>query len=177
MAKLAIETIEVSALIKRPKHLEAMGLLTVEITHMERAISDLFSTVMGIHFFLAETIYFTANSAIARMDIVGNAAPMVLSGLPADLKKVQKLIGRAKATMGKRHAVIHSFWMLSDQGEHLTREKLGEFKNRRIKVVALAELEDEIERTQRLTNDINQFCVDFRNAHPREITRLREYWN
>ncbi len=43
------------------------------------------------------------------MDIVRNAAQMVLIVLPDELKAVNKLIDRAKAVMGKRHAVIHYF--------------------------------------------------------------------
>jgi hypothetical protein len=35
-----IQQVEVTALIHRPRHLEAMGVLTVEITHMERALTD-----------------------------------------------------------------------------------------------------------------------------------------
>lgn len=104
-AKATIETMDVTALIKRPRHLEAIGTLTVEITHMERAISELFGVIMGIHFFLGEAIYFTVNSGIARMDIVRNIAPMVLFKFPEDLKKVNKLLEKAKAVMGKRHAV------------------------------------------------------------------------
>jgi len=84
--KPVIETMDVTALIKRPRHLEAIGTLTVEITHMERAMSELFGVIMGIPFFLGEAIYFTVNSGIARMDIVRNAADMVLCSLPDDLR-------------------------------------------------------------------------------------------
>jgi hypothetical protein len=81
MAKSESEPLEFTALVQRPQHLQAIGMLTVEITHMERAVSELFGTIMGVHFFLGEAIYFTVNFAIARMDIVRNAAQMVLVSL------------------------------------------------------------------------------------------------
>jgi hypothetical protein len=171
-----IETMDVTALTMRPKHLEAIGTLTVEITHMERSISELFGVIMGIHFFLGETIYFTVNSAIARMDIVKNAAPMVLTKFPEDLKKVEKFIERAKAAMGKRHAIIHSFWTLAEHGEDIRREKLGEFKRARIATVTLTDLNQQIEDVQRLTNEVYLFCRAFQMAHPKDIGTLRDYW-
>jgi hypothetical protein len=171
-----IETMDVTALTRRPQHLEAIGTLTVEITHMERAVSELFGVILGMHFFLGEAIYFTLNSGIARMDLVKNTAPLVLSKSLDEQKKVEKFIERAKAVMGKRHAVIHSFWTLAEHGEDIRREKLGEFKKARIAVVTLAELRQQIEDVQRLTNEIYAFCNAFRKAHPKDIGPLREYW-
>ncbi len=46
------EPLPFTALVRRPQHLQAIGMLTVEITHMERAMSELFGTIMGIHPFL-----------------------------------------------------------------------------------------------------------------------------
>jgi hypothetical protein len=175
--KPVIETMDVTALIKRPRHLEAIGTLTVEITHMERAMSELFGVIMGIPFFLGEAIYFTVNSGIARMDIVKNATDMVLCSLPDDLKKVNKFIERAKAAMGKRHAVIHSFWMLAENGEDIRREKLGEFRQGRIAVVSLADLERQIDAVQRITNEIARFCGHFTSAHPKDTGSLQTYWD
>ncbi len=171
-----IESLDVTALVARPRHLVAIGTLTVEITHLERAISEMFSAIMGIHFFLGEAIYFTVNSGIARMDIVRNAAPLVLFKFPDDLKTVNKFIERAKAVMGKRHAVIHSFWMLSEKGEDIAREKLGEFRNTIMTVVTLTELNNQIEDVQRLTNEIYGYCNQFKKDHPKKIGALKDYW-
>lgn len=173
-----IESMDVTALIKRPKHLQAIGTLTVEITHMERAISEMFGVIMGIHFLLGEAIYFTVNSGIARMDIVRNIAPMVLGSLPEDFRSVEKFLGRAKAAMGKRHAVIHSFWMLAERGDDIYREKLGEFRKGRVAVVTLSELEQQIEDVQRITNEVYRFCTEFRKTHPEHTPpRLGDYWS
>lgn len=176
MAKSESEPLEFTALVQRPKHLQAIGMLTVEITHMERAVSELFGTIMGVHFFLGEAIYFTVNSAIARMDIVRNAAQMVLVSLPDELKAVNKLVDRARAVMGKRHAIIHHFWMLDISSKDIRSEKLGEFKNKRISVVTLTELRQQIRDCRKLTNDIYNYCGSFKDEHPREITTLNNYW-
>jgi hypothetical protein len=171
-----IQQVEVTALIRRPRHLEAMGVLTVEITHMERAISELLGIILGTHFAIGEVLYFTVNSGIARMDIVRNVAPLVLNKLPNDLKKVNKLIDRAKAVMGKRHAIIHSFWMLGENDDDIRREKLGEYRNKRIAVVSLTELKQQISDVQKLTNELYEFCGKFEAAHPRKVNALKDYW-
>jgi hypothetical protein len=61
---VVVETMDVTALIKGQRYLEAIGTLTVEITHMERAMSELFGVIIGIHFFLGEAIYFTVDTPI-----------------------------------------------------------------------------------------------------------------
>jgi hypothetical protein len=178
MAKVPVEEeqLDISALVDRPEHLEAIGLLTVEITHMERAVSELFASIMGIHFFLAEAIYFTVNSGIARMDIVRNAAHIVLSALPQDLKRTLKFLDRAKTAMGKRHAIIHSFWMLNPDNNDIRREKLGEFRNKRVAVVTLTELRQQIRDVQKITNETYNYCYEFQAAHPGKVGALRDYW-
>jgi hypothetical protein len=110
------------------------------------------------------------------MDIVRNSAELVLHSLPGDLKQVIKFIDRAKSSMGKRHAIIHSFWMLAENGEDIYREKLGEFLRTRTAVVSLSDLERQIETVQTLTNDIYKYCGRFRTAHPKEIGTLGTYW-
>jgi hypothetical protein len=142
--KPKIEQFDVTALIHRPRHLEAMGMLTVEITHMERAVAEMLGIIMGTHFAIAEVIYFTVNSGIARMDIVRNIASLVLATLPKDLKKANNLIERAKAVMGKRHAIIHSFWMIGENEDAIRREKLGEYRNSRIAVASLSDLRQQV---------------------------------
>jgi len=43
-------------------------------------------------------------------------------------------------------------------------------------VVTLTELNKQIEDVQRLTNEIYEYCGQFRVAHPKDIGRLRDYW-
>jgi hypothetical protein len=173
----ADEVMDISALIQKPEHVHAIGMLTVEITHMERALAEMFTTIVGISFVLGETIYFTVNSGIARMDIVKNVAPLVLGQLPKDLQTVNKLIERAKAAMGKRHAVIHSFWMLSENGEDIRRQKFGDYIKGPIATVSLEDLNSQVEQVQRLTNDICEFCGVFKHDHPRDIGPPRTYYD
>jgi hypothetical protein len=166
-----------TALIHRPKHVQAIGILGVEIAHMERALSDLFRAITDIHFLVAESIFFTSNSSIARMDIISNVAPLVLSQFPAKVKRINRLIERAKSAMGKRHDVIHAFWFLAEKGEDIRAEKLGAF---RYKTYTLKQLEEQIENIRSLIEDISRFCAQFREDHPgpaRTRQSLREYWS
>jgi hypothetical protein len=171
-----IEQLDITALTHRPAHLEAMGTFAVEITHMERALSEMLGIIMGTHFAVAEVIYFTVNSAIGRMDIVRNIAELVLVSLPKDRKKVISLVERGKAVMGRRHAVIHSFWMLGDTPDAIRSEKLGEFRNKRIGVLSLKDLKQQVRSVQVLTNEIYAFCREFGSAHPSKVDTLRDYW-
>jgi hypothetical protein len=173
---LGVETMT-TALVRRPKHVRAIGILSIEIAHMERALSDLFRAITDIHFLVAESIFFTSNSSIARMDIISNVAPLVLTQFPAKIKRINRLIARAKSAMGKRHDIIHAFWFLDEKGEDIRAEKLGAF---RYKTYTLQQLESQIEDIRSLTEDISQFCAQFREDHPGPASTggsLREYWS
>ena len=139
-----------TALIRRPKHVQAIGILSVEIAHMERALAELFRTITDTHFLLAETIFFSSNSSIARMDLIINAASMVLVAFPAKIKRVNRLVSRAKAVMGKRHDIVHAFWFLAEKGDDIRAEKLGAF---RYKTCTLEQLEKQIEDVRELSED------------------------
>jgi hypothetical protein len=167
------DTPYVSALINRPKHLQAIGLLSVEIARLERSIGELLGTILGMHVLVAEAIYFTPNANIARMDIVSNVAPLVLNKYPRKVKRINRFIQRAKAVMGKRHEIIHAFWVLAESGENIRREKMGAM---RVHTVTLTDLESQVLDAQKLTFEIERFCAAFRDELPKQIGPLKEYW-
>jgi hypothetical protein len=72
--------------------------------------------------------------------------------------------------------VIHYFWMLDIESEDIRAEKLGEFRNKRISVVTLKELEQQIQDCRRVTDDIYNYCGTFKKAHPRDVGTLGNYW-
>ena len=168
-----LNDLQVTALVQRPKHAQAIGILTIEISRLERSISELLGTILGMHFLLAEAIYFTPNSNIARMDIISNVAPLALNQHPKKVKRINRFNERAKAAMGKRHQIIHYFWTLSETGDDIRGEKMGGF---RLKTFSLKQLEAQILDVQKLTTEIYKYCHGFRDEHPKDIRPLREYW-
>jgi hypothetical protein len=154
---MAEDEIEVSALIDRPEHVHAIGMLTVEISNLERYLSDLFGAMLGIHALIAETIYFTPKAAMARMDVISNVASLCLQPFPKHLKAVNRIIERAKAAMGKRHRLIHDAWVLSEDGNEVARIESPFLQAP--KTVTLAELRQTVEQIQKLNNNVNALRV------------------
>lgn len=80
-----------------PAHLQAIGLISVEISSMEVMLGDL---------------YFTPKAAIARIDVLVNVVECnTFDAHPAIRAKALSLAKRAKAAMGKRHDIIHAHWV------------------------------------------------------------------
>jgi hypothetical protein len=155
------DEIEVSALIERPAHVHAIGMLTVEISNLERYLSDLFGEILGIHFAIAATIYFTPKAAMARMDVISNVTSLCLEPFPKYIKAVNRVIERAKMVMGKRHRLIHDAWVLSEDGDEVARIE-GAFLQAP-KTVTLAELRQTVEQIQKLNNDVRSLWAKIRN--------------
>lgn len=163
-----------SALINKPEHLAAIGLVSVEIAHLEEAMASLFRAISGVHWLIADAIYYTPNAAMARMDIVSNVAPLTLHAHKRHLCKVNRFIERAKAAMGKRHQIMHSLWTLSDDMENLYRLKLPTFNGRT--EVTLKDLRSIALQIQTLNTEISDFTGKLLKELPRDEVPLREYW-
>jgi hypothetical protein len=102
---------------------------------------------------------------------------MVLVAFPAKIKRVNRLVSRAKAVMGKRHDIVHAFWFLAEKGDDIRAEKLGAF---RYKTYTLEQLEKQIEDVRELSEDIREFCSDFKREHPgpaKTRESLSKYWS
>lgn len=167
------ELIFETALVGKPKYLQAIGLLSVEIAHLERALAEMLASIMGAHWLVADAIFFASNSSIARMDIIARVAPLVLASLPSELKKVEAFLKRAKAVMGKRHDVVHAYWSLAERGKHVDRMKLGGYSR---KPVTLTELKTMVRDVQRLYSEIIRYNTTFQARHPKDIPSMAEYW-
>lgn len=163
-----------SALINKPEHLAAIGLVSVEIAHLEEAMASLFSAISGVHWLVANAIYYTPNAAMARMDIISNVAPLTLHAHKRHLDKVNRFIERAKAAMGKRHQIMHSLWTLSEDRENLYRLKLPTFNGRT--EVTLKDLHSTALQIQTLSTEISIFTGKLLKELPRDQPPLREYW-
>jgi len=85
-----------SALVGKRKYLQAIGLLSVEIAMLERALGELLATILGTHWLIADAVFFASNSSIARLEIISRVSRLVLCGLPKDLKRVEGFLKRAK---------------------------------------------------------------------------------
>jgi hypothetical protein len=107
-------------------------MISVENGNLEHALCGLFSQVCSISVRVGYAIYLTPKSALVRIEILQNAARAMLgSADPAEtdeikktrrlaLSKTLKIAMRAKALIGKRHAIIHDSWGVSQDG-HVVR--------------------------------------------------------
>jgi hypothetical protein len=103
-----------SSLEKRPKFVTAIGMISVENASLEVLLAELLAALLGIHGDLGILIYFTPRAAIPRLDTIANVLEPSIGGYPTIAAKVRGVIKRAKNAIGKRHAVVHALWTLSD---------------------------------------------------------------
>lgn len=95
-----------------PAHLQAIGLISVEISSMEVMLGDLLGALLNLSPDESHLIYFTPKAAIARIDVLVNVVECnTFDAHPAIRAKALSLAKRAKAAMGKRHDIIHAHWV------------------------------------------------------------------
>ncbi|WP_439573494.1 hypothetical protein [Phreatobacter sp.] len=105
-----------SPLIEHPEHLQAIGELSVEMSNLELAYSNLLSLLLDINPSVAEAIYFTPKASIPRLDVIANVAACLF---PDDKHEhrviIAKFVGRGRAAFGRRHDIIHHHWGVSSE--------------------------------------------------------------
>lgn len=101
-----------SPMVHFPAHLQAIGLISVEISSMEVMLGDLLGALLNLSPDESHLIYFTPRAAIARIDVLVNVAICnTFDAHPVIRAKAVSLAKRAKAVMGKRHDIIHAHWV------------------------------------------------------------------
>jgi hypothetical protein len=103
-----------SPLEKHSKHVRAIGMITVENSSLEALLADLLAVVIGVHPDLGVALFYSPKSAIARLDLITNALAVVYHDGDPVRVKIESIIGRSRAVMGRRHDIIHSLWAINE---------------------------------------------------------------
>jgi hypothetical protein len=99
-----------TVLVDHPQYLTAIGLITVEMSNLELALGEMLGALLHIDRTISRTIYLTPQSSFGRFQVLDNAVAVALTAGQEPRKKVERIIGKAKAYMGKRHKIVHDGW-------------------------------------------------------------------
>ena len=100
---------------KAPAHLQAIGLVAIEITNLEHALATLLAATIDAPEDFGHIIYLTPKSAIARLDVFENIVEYLLVKKSDLANKLQGIVRKAKSVMGKRHKIVHGLWGITDE--------------------------------------------------------------
>ena len=145
-----------SKMEKRSEYVQTLGMILIEFNQLEVMLSRLLGYAISVPYSLADILYFTAKNNIARIEILENIVLHVLENETSEQKKILKIVKRAKAIAGKRHALIHSIWVANLK--HVYKSSLPQYKTPyKKKEVNIAELTD-------LIRDIRILVIDVVNT-------------
>jgi hypothetical protein len=144
-----------TSLEDRPEYVNAIGLVTIEVTNLELALGQVLGALLGVGPDISNSIYFTPRAEIPRLEILGNVAALTLNSKSAEFRSVASIVSRAKAAIGKRHRVIHDAWVLSEDQSHVRRMSLP-MKAVGSREAPLRELQDLIRDLRKLVGDTLQ---------------------
>jgi hypothetical protein len=162
-------------LADHPEHVEAIGLVTVELSALEIMLGDVLGALLDLDDELGHIIYFTPKAAIARIEVVANLAEAKLRDHPGPLhRQVIGICNRAKAVMGKRHEFIHQGWAVASG--KVVRIPLPMPKGE-VKPIPITDLHSLVRDIRALTRDsmilIDSICATLRPQTWPEIRARR----
>jgi hypothetical protein len=133
-----------SHMVKYPKLVEAIGMMTIEIAEMEYHLARLLGRLLQSTPQVAEAVYFTPNTSIPRIHFLSNLAPLVLEKNKAKRDAVMKVAGKAVELMGKRHNLVHNRFDAAGVEVATIRYSKGVPEREPISLKKLTQLIDEI---------------------------------
>jgi hypothetical protein len=99
-----------SPLEKHSNHVRAIGMITVENSSLEALLADLLAVILKVRPDMGFALFYSPKASIARLDLITNAIAIAYIPKNPTRKKIEKIIERSRAVMGKRHDVNHSLW-------------------------------------------------------------------
>jgi hypothetical protein len=106
-----------SALVSRPDHVHALGMISIELGHLEGMLGCLLGALLHISPDIGRLIYLAPRAALGRIAIIERILDVTLKDGSETRAAIEKNLQKAKAILGKRHDFIHGRWGLSDLSE------------------------------------------------------------
>jgi hypothetical protein len=107
----------VSVLVSRPDHVHALGMISIELGHLEGMLGCLLGALLHISPDIGRLIYLAPRAALGRIAIIEHVLDVTLKDGSETRAAIEKNLRKAKAILGKRHDFIHGRWGLSDLSE------------------------------------------------------------
>lgn len=89
-------------------------MITIENSSLEVLFGDLLGVILGVKPDIGIALYFSPKAAIARLDLITNILPLIYQDGDPIRSRIEKLLSRSHAVMGKRHEIIHALWAEND---------------------------------------------------------------
>jgi hypothetical protein len=145
-----------SALIARPDHVHALGMISIEVAGMETMLGSLLGALLHIAPQIGRLIYLTPRAALGRIAILEHVLNVALKEGGRTRTDIEKNLGKAKAILGKRHKLVHGHWGLSDLSKHaeVSVHDLPYLPRKPPRAVPLSELTDLVETIRTTTENV-----------------------
>jgi hypothetical protein len=170
-----------SVLERHPKHVHAIGMISIEQANLDVMLSDLLAIILDVPRHLGQAVFLTPNSATARIQILKNVAKVAfptysLAGVGNDLlevtketnqsrehdrKRVEAIARRANAIVGKRNNIIHEVWGLNRDTLAVERRPLPMLPSTRKTLVPIQQLTDLIRDIRQLVTETVALTHEF----------------
>jgi hypothetical protein len=144
-----------SALEQHPEHVQAIGMVSIEVANLEINLGELLAALLHIDAYFGRLVYLTPQSFAGRLAILRNVVKEHINDDSEGRKHLEKLIERAERVLGKRHEYIHNTWGTSPQNpRHVVRQEITQRTH--AKLVPINELKDLIEAIRELSEDVGK---------------------
>lgn len=141
-----------STLDQHPEHLQALGMLSIEIANLEIMLAELLAGFLHIARYVGHVVYLTPQTAIGRLKILENVIEDSVEDKTETKKRLDKIISKARFLILKRHEYIHGAWGIStDNKKFVVRRDIPFRSNKKPTVVPLKEITDFIHNIRELT--------------------------
>ncbi len=151
----ATAEIHESTIERYPEHAQAIGMISIEIGNLEIRLGELLGALLHIGRNFGRTLYLTPNANLARLGMIENVLAMSLVPDTRGYKMIARIIGDAKAVIGKRHEYVHNVWGLNVAAPTRVERRAVPFRDTDLaKPVPLNELRDQIQKIRRLSKRV-----------------------
>jgi hypothetical protein len=145
----------VSTMELHPEHLQAIGMISIEVGNLEMALGRLLGAMLHISPRVGELIYLTPQAAMARLSLLVNLSQDQLADDSIGRKMVDKLIERARTILIRRNDLIHNIWgTFGEEHSQVARQAVPTKDGAVPTPVAISDLAGLIDRIRNLGHDV-----------------------
>jgi hypothetical protein len=149
-------TLPRSVLERFPKHVRAIGMISVELGNLEARLGDLLGVLLHIDSHFGRVVFLTPHSAAGRISILKNVLRDTLMEESEGFEHIEKLVERAEALIGKRNSYVHDNWgTLKENDKLVARIEPPQQDHKKVRIVPIQELTDTIKAIRKLARDVS----------------------
>jgi hypothetical protein len=106
-----------SVLVGRPDHVHALGMISIELGHLEGMLGCLLGALLHISPDIGRLVYLAPRAALGRIAIIEHVLNVTLKDGSETRVAIENNLRKSKAILGKRHDFIHGRWGLPNLSE------------------------------------------------------------